>query len=276
MYEQAGRTALEYYPCRYGTSRLTFRGPAAALEGAYCAVLGGSETYGKFVAHPYTDLVASATGLHVVNLGYVNAGVDAFWADAGLAPVLQGARAVLVQAMGAHNMSNRFYTVHPRRNDRFVRAAQPLKALFPEVDFTEFHFTRHMLLRLRSESADRFALVVEELRAAWLARMKSLVQRLPQRRGLLVLRRPGDALGPAPLYVTPEMIARLRPLFTEVMTVTPSQQAEATGTEGMVFSPLDLPAAEELPGPAIHVELADQLAPMLMRLMAGGDQRGAA
>ena len=75
----------------------------------------------------------------------------------------------VVQVMGAQNLTNRFYTVHPRRNDRFLRAAPDLQALYPEVDFTEFHFTRHLLRTLRWSSADRFEVVAEELRAVWVA-----------------------------------------------------------------------------------------------------------
>ncbi len=36
--------------------------------------------------------------------------------------------------MGAQNLSNRFYAVHPRRNDRFLRASTLMKTIFREVD----------------------------------------------------------------------------------------------------------------------------------------------
>ncbi len=59
----------------------------------------------------------------------------------------------VIQVMGAHNMSNRFYAVHPRRNDRFLRASLGCcKTIYPEVDFTEFNFTRHMLTALATHS----------------------------------------------------------------------------------------------------------------------------
>ena len=65
--------------------------------------------------------------------------------------------------------------MHPRRNDRFLRASERLQSLYPEVDFTEFHFNRHLLGRLQELSEERFAEIAGELRQAWLARMKHLL-----------------------------------------------------------------------------------------------------
>lgn len=56
-YQSLGDTSLEYFPCRYGASKILFRGPQRSLEGEYVAAIGGSETYGKFVEFPYPDLM---------------------------------------------------------------------------------------------------------------------------------------------------------------------------------------------------------------------------
>ena len=55
----------------------------------------------------------------------------------------------MIQVSGAQNLSNRFHAVHPRRNDRFLRASTLLKTIYRDVDFTEFNFTRHLLTTLR-------------------------------------------------------------------------------------------------------------------------------
>ena len=68
--------SLDYDPVRYGTSRISFRGPKKDLGGRYVAFLGGSETYGKFLQEPFPDLVEQALDLTCVNLGYMNAGID--------------------------------------------------------------------------------------------------------------------------------------------------------------------------------------------------------
>ena len=65
-YEYGGDRALDYFPCRYGQSRLLFRGPPRNLDGAYAVVMGGTETYGKFVPDPYAALLEEKLGLPVV------------------------------------------------------------------------------------------------------------------------------------------------------------------------------------------------------------------
>ena len=51
----AGAGALDYFPCRYGASRAVFRGPERDLSRPYVALLGGSATFGKYVATPFAD-----------------------------------------------------------------------------------------------------------------------------------------------------------------------------------------------------------------------------
>ncbi len=274
MYEHHADTALSYHPCRYGKSKLLFRGPKRALKGAYCAMLGGTETYGKFLERPYPMLVEEKTGLPVVNLGCVNAGVDVFASDAEVLNLCTRARVTVVQVMGAHNMSNRFYAVHPRRNDRFLRASALMKAIYREVDFTEFNFTKHMLGALRTLSPERFETVLDELRAAWCARMTTLADRIDGKTVLMWLsdraptqRESSGSLDHEPLFVDAEMLDRVRPLFTDYIEVVASPAARSTGVDGMIFPPMEEPAAAEIPGPAVHEEVATMLAPVVERLM---------
>ena len=121
-YDNPGDGALDYFPCRYGKSKLMFRGPRRRLEAPYVAVLGGTETYGKYTPRPYAELAEEYSGAKVVNLGAVNAGTDVYVSDQTVMEACAGASATVLQLGGAQNMSNRFYAVHPRRNDRFLRA----------------------------------------------------------------------------------------------------------------------------------------------------------
>ncbi|MEZ5732452.1 MAG: DUF6473 family protein [Paracoccaceae bacterium] len=265
-YEHGGDRALDYYPCRYGQSKLLFRGPRRNLDGDYLAVLGGTLTYGKFVQKPYPALIEDALGLPVVNLGYMNAGADVFLGEPAIIDMCRQARATVIQLMGAQNMSNRYYAVHPRRNDRFLRASQLMKSIFREIDFTEFHFTRHMLFTLKMRSAEKFDLLEQELKAAWVARMTSLLQRVS---GSAVLLWVGDYrnsdldtddLGSEPLLVDDDMVAAILPYASGLVRVGPSDEARSAGQDGMFFSPLEEPIARELPGPKVHEEVAAALA----------------
>ncbi len=183
-YDALGAGALDYLPCRYGMSKLLFCGPWRSVKKPYLAFLGGTETYGKFLSNPFLALIEQSLGRTCINLGCVNAGVDVFVTDVQVKEMATRADVNVVQLMGAQNMSNRFYTVHPRRNDRFLKLSALLQAIYREVDFAEFNFNKHMLQHLYGESLGRFETVVDELRQAWLARMRML---LGQIKGKIIL-----------------------------------------------------------------------------------------
>ena len=270
----SGAGSLDYSPCRYGMSKLIFRGPKQALDWPYTVVLGGTETYGKFVAQPYPSVLAQKTGRLVVNLGYVNAGPDAYLNDPGTLAIAAGSEVAIVQLIGAANVSNRFYTVHPRRNDRFVMATPWLRALFPEVDFTEFHFTGHLVQTLHHVSPKRFALVAAELRAVWLDRMRRLLGRLSGKVVLLWMAdQPPPPAAPEPepsarpLLVDAKMIAELRSAADAYVEYVISLAAATEPVTRKVFDPLEEPAALDTPGPLAHVEAAAALEAALKLLM---------
>jgi hypothetical protein len=209
---------------RYDGSRLLFRGPARELDGRHVAVVGGGQGPEDGGA-PYPAWLEAELGVPCADLGVLNASVEAFLGDPVVPEACRAAQATVVEAMGAANLSNRLYSVHPRRNDRFLRPSGALRALYPEVDFAEICFTRHLLLRLRDANAERFDLVVEELRIAWAARMRAFLERIGPR--TLLLWAPGGEgpLGPEPLFVTPAMVEALRPLVAGIVVVPETDAA---------------------------------------------------
>lgn len=273
-YENLGQGALDYFPCRYGKSKLLFRGPRKKMAGEYLAMIGGTETYGKFIEKPFPTLVGEAMEMECVNFGCVTAGVDVFANEMPIIEACSKARVTVVQAIGAQNMSNRFYAVHPRRNDRFLRASTLMKTIFREVDFTDFSFTKHLLSTLQAISEERFSIVRDELKEAWIARMKLLLEKIEGKTILLWFadRAPEDdssidGLGRDPLFVDRRMIEAIRPYVTEVVEVVASDAALAQGTSGMQFPAMEEPAAHELMGPAAHEEAAQALLEPLCRLI---------
>ena len=270
-YGFAGAGALDYFPCRYGQSRSVFRGPPRDLSRPYVAVLGGSQTVGKYVAAPFTTLVEEATGHPVVNLGSQNAGVELYLADPATLEVASRARLAVVQITGAECLSNRFYTVHSRRNDRFLAARPALTALFPEVELTDIHFTRHLMLVLRAAGEDRFATLVAHLKANWLGRMGQLLANLPARRVLLWMADaplPDCADDPAtgPMFVDCAMVDALMPRVAHLVEVVPSAAARAEGLCRMQFPDGEQETARLLPGVTAHGEVARALAPVVRGL----------
>ena len=270
-YVYPGDGSLDYMPCRYGRSRLLFRGPRRDLGGRYAVVLGGIEAYGRYIPQPYPALLEAGLDLPVVNLGCPNAGPDAWLNDPGVMEIVSRAAVTVVQVPGAADLTNRFYTVHSRRNDRFLRASPLLQAIYRGVDFTDFSFTRHMLRSLYEAGPERFALVAEELRAAWAARMGAVLAGIRGKTVLLWMaeQAPGprrDAPTGEPVLVDAAMLEAVAERVDALVTVTPCVAARWAGVEGMVFPAMAEPAARGLPGVMAHEDVATALLPVLRGL----------
>lgn len=273
-YDSPGAGALDYFPCRYGRSRLLFRGPWRPPAARYCAALGGTATYGRFVAHPWPQLLERGSGRMVLNMGVPHAGPDVWLHDPETLALARRAELRILQVPGAVNLSNAFYTVHPRRNDRFLAASPRLRQLYPEVDFTDFAFTRHMIRALAERGTPRFAEVVQVLRACWSERMAALLAALD---APVVLLWCGDRPAPppeavaqiagsAPLLVDMAMLQGLARRASDLVEViSPEFLGDLVGKSCGAF---DIAAARLVPGPASHVAIARALRPALARLAA--------
>jgi hypothetical protein len=273
-YAYSGEGSLDYYPRQYGASKLVFRGPKKGFARPYIAAIGGTETYGKFVQNPFPKVLEEIGGRGVVNLGLMNAGPDVFMNTPEVLEIASGAALTVVQVIGAQNLSNAYYTVHPRRNDRFLRASPQLQNLYREVDFTEFHFTRHMLQSLFQVSPHRFVEVAAELQTTWSQRMAQLLRAVESPTLLLwmgesapkqaaVAVSPYDAL----VLVNKGMISALRGHANAYLEVVASHDAVAEGIGNMSFGPMERSCAFSVPGPIAHREVAIAIANTLPRLI---------
>ena len=265
-YQYPSEGSLNYLPCRYGKSKLLFRGPQKDLRDDYIAFLGGTETYGKYVPVPFVDLISAGAEMTTVNLGCVNAGTDVFLNDETVMDMCDAASVTVLQMTGAQNMSNRFYAVHPRRNDRFLRASTLLKTIYREIDFTDFNFTRHLLSTLEAASVEKFAMVRQELKDAWVARMRTMVQRIPGDVVLLWMsdHAPDDkdatnVISGDPLFVDRAMIEEIRPLVKDIVEIVGTRDEIEQGYDLLAFPELEAAAAKEMLGPIVHARAATDI-----------------
>lgn len=271
-FDTKGPGGLDYLTCRYGNSKVLFRGPKRPLDKPYVAFFGGTLTYGKFIKLPFPSRVENSLGITCVNFGCVNGGIDVYATDPVLRDAAIKAAVTVIQVTSPRNMSNRFYKVHPRRNDRFVEASALLRTIYREVDFAEFNFTNHMLKRLELVSPDRFDTVIDELRMAWLARMRLVLSQIPGKTVLLWASKvaPGDEpidIDADPAFVTDKMLLEIEPLVTRIVKVVATPAAVAAGTDGMVFAEMEQPAAQAMLGPVMHEEIAQKLLPVLQDMV---------
>lgn len=266
-------SALDYFPCRYGTSKLVFRGPARNLVSPYVAFIGGTQTYGKFIEQPYPLKVEHLTGVRSVNFGQVNAGLDVFLKEDFVLEVARGARVTVLEVLGAANLSSRLYTVHTRRNDRFLHPSAELHKLYPETDFTQFNFTGHMLSYLYDQDQERFGIVRDILQRVWKRRMRKLLEQIGPRVVLLRFATEGaDQNSPSgrhggPLLVTDAMLDSLRGSVCAVVDLVVPTDIDDAARTGMVFGPFEEEAARAVAPPELHTQAAEALRPMLDHLM---------
>jgi hypothetical protein len=182
----------------------------------------------------------------VANFGCMNASIDTVASDAGLMQLCQNAVVTIVQMTGAQNLTNKHYSVHPRRNDRLVQVSDDLVAEFPGIEFRDIYFTRHLL------SLDEIG---GQIVLLWLA------DHIP---GANPYDKP---LGHDPMFVDRSMIDQLTaqtPLYVEVIA---TQDEIDAGFERMVFSPMEEPAACEMLGPIVHQATARELIEVLRPLV---------
>lgn len=229
----------------------------------YVACLGGCGVYGRYVTRPWSQQLEMSIGRTVVNLGVENSGIDAFVNDPGALSTAANARVTLIQLTGAHNTSNRFYATHPRRNDRFLKASQSLASLYPEMDFTEVHFTRHLLTSLHDICPQRFGIVVEEVQNAWQARMRSLIAQMNGDVFLLwfaaqALPDVVDGLTENELFLTRATVGPLAMHVKKLIEVVP--KTWRADDEFLDVPEIEMSRAAHLPGPKAHREVAEAVA----------------
>ncbi len=256
--------------CRYGTSKLPVRGPERPLNQPYLAFLGSTEVYGRFIDTPFPEDVEAQLGMPCVNIAAVNGGLDSYFYDPTLRDMAAGADVTVLQVMGAQNMSNDYYKVHPRRNDRFLTPHPQLLAHYPEVDFTEFHFNRHLLSRLEDLDPDRYAVLRDHLQATWVARMREMIDGFDGEIVLLWLRYSlnlGNGFAQEPVLVNDAMVQDLSPLVTDVIELDVATAGEADDIKGMVVEQTQLQTAQLMIGPREQHRIACSVAERLQDVL---------
>ncbi|MEM6483024.1 MAG: DUF6473 family protein [Pseudomonadota bacterium] len=275
-----GQSATQSNICRYGRSKLSFRGPARDLRGEYIACLGGSETFGQTVEKPFPELLEGLTAKKCVNLGWPNAGIDVFRKDPALSQIASGAVLTILQVPGAVNLTTRFYSVHPRRNDRVTGIYEPLFDLYPDVDFTQFSFTRHLLAHLRAVSQERFLQIQAELAAVWTQGMKQILSRIA---GPVILlwfsdRAPGEngddpGVLSDPSLVSAEMLGAISGHVASVVAcprgVDMTSRSPIQELADIFVSRRELKLRRALPDADMHEWAAQALLPDVLRLWKG-------
>lgn len=267
---------LDYQLCGFEGSKLRFRGPKPDLDIPFVAVLGGSESFGKYVSEPYPAMLGAWLDMPVMNFGVTQAGLSLFSEEHWLLDMASKAEFTVLQVLGAQNMSNRLYSVHARRNDRFIGVSPALREIFPDVDFTEINFTGHLLETLRTTSPAGFKVVVEELKWSWVQRMRRVVNTIRNDVFLLWIsdhspQETTDSLDELePHFVDQNMLDALSGDIAGLVKVV---RPPVYGLEGKICPREETSAAKLMPGPAEHAQIAEAV---ISTLEGSADKTGPA
>jgi len=268
-------TDIEYEAYRFGRSRQRFRGPKPDLSGAYISFIGGSETYGKFVDQPFPSLVENALDYTCANWGTPGAGPSFFLKDPVVLEACSNSKICVVSVMGAVAMSNRLYSVFKRRNSRVRVTSAGLQAMFPDLKLSEYRFAHNMLRHMYRDNPNNFKVLEIELREAWIARMRELLDEIETCRVLFWMseRTPDEAFDPKnsdafvthPAFVDRAMLEAVAPMADLVIEYVPQQVKPGSGT-GLI----DHDGLPSIPVPSdlMHAQAASLLAGPLRDILS--------
>lgn len=211
---------------RYGRSQQIFRGPKPNLKLPYVAFIGGSEPFGKFVARPFPRLVQKSIKLTCANWGTPGAGPGFFLKDPVILDACSSAEVCVIQVMDAVALSNRMYSVYPRRNLRIRHVSDVLRALYPDIDFNSFKYVPAMVRAIQNADPKLYNIVVEEQRSAWRARMLELLEDIETKKILLWLQ--PNKKQPDEQIVTNEMVEALSGMVDRIVRIEVPEKTNQT------------------------------------------------
>ena len=272
---------FDYKAYRFGRAQQIFRGPQPDLRGPYIASLGAAHTFGRYSDRPFPVLLGEAVSMPSLNLGTDGAGPGFFLSDPEVRQAACDAKLCVVQVMSASTVSNRMYTVRPRKNVRIQKVSDLLYGIFPEVDFSRFAFVRPMLTHLNQVDPDRFKLVVNEMKNAWIGRTQTLLTSLHAKTLLFWFSQrapddpptdPGDPAGDYPAFVDKAMVdtvAGSADAYVECVTDVGLPQDLTVDGRTVLYRPSGAPIEQnrEFPSPEMHQAASEALMPEVRRLL---------
>lgn len=285
MYQKSDQAFINYHGYEWGRLNQLYRGPRPDLSRPYVACIGGGQTFGRYVDHPFPELLSREIGMTVANLGTPNAGPGFFLRDSVALEAASKAEVCIVQVMSARALSNRLFKVQLNSAAQIETVSKALESLFPHVDFETFTYAHNMLNQLSENDPDSFLAVEAELRAAWVARTRSLLQSIQTKRILFWFseRAPDDKSEPDskgsmlsyPQFVDQEMLDAAAPLVDEIVYCVSSRgypHSLLKDGETVLQTPFGMPVRENLfyPSPEMHIDAAKALAGPV-RALLGAD-----
>lgn len=286
MYQKPDRPFIDYKGYHWGRLNQIYRGPQPDLASPYIACLGSAQTFGRYVEQPFPQLLAETLDMQVANFGTASAGPGFFLRDSLVTEAASKAAVCVIQVMSARSLSNRLFRVELSRNEEIEAVTRALQSLFPHVDFETFTYAHNMLNQLVEDDPESFLAVEAEMKAAWVARTRVLLETVQTKRILFWFsERDPDEEAPTdaehamlkyPQFVDKDMIDAVAPLADKVVTCVTSAgipQSLMKDGEAVLHTPFGMPISENryYPSPEMHRDACAALAEPVLELMRSGE-----
>ncbi len=174
-YQETDRNVIDYDLWFDEETQLAFRGPRndlSAKGGIVC--IGAAQTFGRFVEHPFPNMIAEFLQTRVLNLGVSGAGPEFYLERPRLMDCLKHADVVIVQAMSARSVSVGRFRTQPMNKGvlSFVDGDLAGKPYLAQ--------TAYQLLR-ETEGEEAFNTQVESAQKRWLEQYQELYDQISGR-----------------------------------------------------------------------------------------------
>jgi hypothetical protein len=269
-------------PSWYRPLRVRGPRPERIEPGGYFICLGAAQTFGRFCARPFPNLLEERLGLPCLNISHGGAGPLFFCLEnEALLGYLNSARFVIVQVMSARSESNSLF--ESRGVGHYRRRS----------DGQDFGCDQAFADLLRSRPRSFVESIVEETRQSWLSSYQTLLSAIHVPKILLwySTRRPEyrqswnsvtGLFGAFPQLVNAAMVARLREMGDGYVECTSKRGLPQplidrfTGKRTTVTDPWTSAPWKEnwyYPSPEMHEDAADALEPICRLLAQSGRAR---
>ena len=274
-YEKPDAAFIDYGTYKYGRLGQTYRGPKPNFDEPYVSCIGGAQTFGRYADAPYPSLLGQSLGVQSANFGAPDAGPGFYLRDSAVLEACSNSVVCVIQVMSARSLSNRLFTVKPQRNTQLKSVSKALAKLFPHVDFETFSYAHNMLNQIAEEDPEKFLAVERELKTAWVARTRMLLESIQTKKILIWFseRQPNEdarhhaneALLKYPHYIDQSMVDAVSTFVDRVVycvTARGMPQSLLIDGEPVLQSPFGIPIRENryYPSPQMHTQAAESLA----------------
>lgn len=273
-YQKPDNAFIDYQPYKWGRLNQMYRGPRPDFGQPYIACLGAAQTFGRYAETPFPAHLAKMLGVPVANLGTAGAGPGFFLRDSMALEAASNAEVCVIQVMSARSLSNRLFQVRPQKNEQLSAVSKALSDLFPHVDFETFSYAHNMLNQIAEEEPAKFIEVERELKTAWVARTRLMLESIQTRKILFWFseRAPNERPDGKdartnlkyPHYVDQAMLDAVTPFVDKVVYCISSEglpQSLLVDGEAVLQTPFGMPVRENryYPSPEMHQQAAEVL-----------------